>query len=100
MGKTTMDGSEQALFESTELGTFSGHVFFDKLQNGDTIVVCTYIKDEEEGAYKRYSKVTIQNLQDNPAYRFNTIVGKCGIKITAQQTSGTYRLLTHQWFKQ
>ena len=99
MAKNVMDGTEQTLFESTELGEYSGYVFLDQMQSGDEIVLKVYIKDVEDGNYKLRESVTFTGVQDTPAIEIRPIIGKVGIKVTAQQTSGTYRTVTSMWFK-
>jgi len=99
MGKTTMDGTEQIIFINEELGEFSGYVFMDKMQVGDTIVLKMYVKDHEDSVYKLYDSASYSDVQTKPAIRVPPYLGKVGLKVTAQQTVGTYRDITHQWFK-
>jgi hypothetical protein len=99
MGKTLMDGTEQVMFESTELGEYSGYVFLEALRSGDTVVIREYIKDVEDDVYRLFETHTYSNVQDLPAIRIVPIIGKVGIKITIQQTAGVYREVTHMWFK-
>jgi len=99
MAKNVMDGTEQTLFESTELGEYSGYIFLDQMQSGDEIVLRVYIKDVEDGNYKLRESVTLTGVQNFPAIEIRPIIGKVGIKVTAQQTSGTYRTVTSMWFK-
>jgi len=99
MGKTTMDGTEQIIFINEELGEFSGYVFLDKMEAGDTIKIRCYIKDHEDSVYKKTSDDSFSGVQALPAVHVKPILGKVGIKITAQQTAGSYRNITHQWFK-
>ena len=99
MGKTSMDGTEQTIFENTELGEYSGYIFLDSMQSGDSITIRVYIKDVEDGNYKKWLEETFSNVVDPPAVRIAPIIGKVGIKVTAQQTAGSYRTITHMWFK-
>ena len=99
MPKTMMDGSEQVLFESTELGEYSGWIFLDKLETGDTIVIRVYVKDVEDGTYKLWLQDSYSGVLTCPALHVEPTIGKVGIKVTAQQTAGTYRMVTHMWFK-
>lgn len=94
-----MDGTEQTLFESTILGEYSGYMFLDDIRPSDVIEVHMYVKDVEDSVYKRYEQVTYSYAPTKPAIRFPPIIGKVGLKVTAQQTSGTYREITHMWFK-
>ena len=99
MAKNTMDGTEQTLFESTELGEYSGYIFLDQMESGDEIVIRVYIKDVEDGNYKKREEVPFSGVQDCPAIEVRPIIGKVGIKVTAQQTAGTYKTVTSMWFK-
>jgi len=99
MGKTTMDGTEQTLFENTSLGEFSGYIFLDKMQSSDAIVVRCYVKDVEDNVYKLYESYSYSGVQSKPAIRVVPMIGKIGVKFSAQQTAGTYRVIDHMWFK-
>lgn len=99
MGKTLMDGTEQTLFEYTKLGEYSGFVFLDKMESGDTIAVKIYIMDVEDETYKLWISETFSGALTIPAIRVVPVIGKVGFKVTAQQTAGTYREITHMWFK-
>lgn len=99
MGSTIMDGTEQAVFESTELGEYSGYIFLDKTLSGDTIVVRVYIMNVNDGKYYKWLEDSFTGVQGCPALRMENIIGKVGIKVTLQQTAGTYRAVDHMWFK-
>ena len=94
-----MDGTEQTIFENTELGEYSGYIFLDALESGDSITIRIYIRDPEDGNYKKYLEETFDGVIDPPTVRVVPIIGKCGIKVTAQQTAGSYKTITHMWFK-
>jgi len=99
MGSTTMDGTEQVIFESTELGEYSGYIFLDKMEDGDSITVRVYIKDVNDDTYKKWLEDTYSDALATPVLRMEPIIGKVGIKVTLQQTAGTYKTVTHMWFK-
>jgi len=99
MPATTMDGTEQILFEYIGLAEFAGHIFLDKMEEGDSIIIRLYIKDEENGTYKLYDECIYTGVQDDPCIYVRPIIGKVGIRVTAQQITGTYKTITHQWFK-
>ena len=99
MGKTTLSGEEQTLFESTEMGEYTGHIFFDKLEAGDAVELYVYIRDEEDGQYKLWNKWTLTAPLDYPVMTLPYVVAKCGIRVTARQTAGTYKEVTHMWFR-
>ena len=99
MGSTLMDGTEQTLFESTELGEYSGFVFLDKMESGDAITVKIYVMDVEDETYKLWISDDFSGELTVPAIRMMPVIGKVGLKVTAEQTGGTYRTITHMWFK-
>jgi hypothetical protein len=94
-----MDGTEQTIFESTELGEYSGYIFLDKLQAGDTVVVKIYVKDVNDEAYKKWLEDSFSDALSCTALRMEPMIGKVGVKVTLQQTAGTYRTVNHMWFK-
>lgn len=99
MGKTLMDGTEQTIFENTDLGEYSGYIFLDKMLSGDTLRIRMFLKDLEDATYKKYLDEEYSDAQLCPIVRIMPIIGKVGFKVTAQQTVGAYRELTHMWFK-
>ena len=94
-----MDGTEQTLFESTYIGEYSGFIFLDKMEEGDTIAIKVYVMDVEDETYKLWISEAFSGALTIPAIRMMPVIGKVGIKVTAQQTAGTYRTITHMWFK-
>jgi len=94
-----MDGTEKTLFESTELGEYNGYVYLDKLLTGDTVRVKVFIKDHEDDTYKLRDSKDFTGVQTVPTVGFLPTIGKVGYKVTAQQIAGTYKDVTHAWFK-
>lgn len=94
-----MDGTEQTLFESTKLGEYSGFIFLDEMKPNDAITIRLYVKDLEDSVYKKWDYTAYSYAPDKPAVRIKPIIGKVGLKVTAQQTVGTYREITYMWFK-
>jgi hypothetical protein len=39
------------------------------------------------------------DVLDTPVLRLEPMIGYNGVKITLQQTAGSYKAITHQWFK-
>jgi hypothetical protein len=99
MGSKTMTGGIDTLFEDTELAEFSGYIFLNGMQAGDSITLRVEIMDVNDSTYRKWLEDTYAGVQSCPALRMEAIIGKVGIKVTAQQTAGTYRTLTYQWFK-
>jgi len=99
MGSTTMDGTEQTVFETTELGEYSGYIFLDKMVSGDTVAIRVYVKDVNDDTYKKWLEDSYTGALTTPALRMEPMIGKVGMKVTLQQTAGSYRTVTHMWFK-
>jgi hypothetical protein len=99
MAQNTMDGTEQIIFENTDLGAYSGYVFTDQLQAGDTIVLTAYVWDIEDGKYKVREGKTITGVQANTVLEVREFLAKGGAKVTCMQTAGTYRTINSEWFK-
>lgn len=94
-----MDGTEQTLFESTEIGEYSGYIFLDDLASGDTIELRVYVKDKNDDSYKKWIEDGYTGSLTTPAVRLEPMIGSRGVKITAKQTAGTFREITHQWYR-
>jgi len=102
-GTITMDGSEQnvVLDEVTDNPPrfLEGYIDLTNMASGDTIVIRQYIKIASAGAYVKYAEETYSGVQSLPLLYVVSKSGRYGIKITAQQTAGTYRQLTYQFFR-
>jgi len=99
MGKTLMDGTEQTLFESTEIGEYSGYVFLFEMVAGDRLYIRVYIKNVENNNYYLADSVLFADVQTAPAVRIAHVTGKVGFKVTAQQTIGVKKTVHHSWFR-
>jgi len=99
MGKTTMNGTEQVLFENTELGEYNGYVYLDKMVSGDKIRVRVYLKDKEDDTYKLRDSKDFENAQSTSAIGFLPCMSGHGFKVTAQQIAGAMKDVTYKWFK-
>lgn len=94
-----MDGTEQVLFESTELGEYSGYIILNEMQTNDDITLKCYIKNEEDGNYYLADSALFEDVQATPTIRIAQVCGKVGIKFTAKQDAGTNRTISHMWLK-
>jgi hypothetical protein len=72
---------------------------FDTPIEGSIIVIRQYIKISPTGDYVKYAEETYSDAQALPLLYVTTKAGRYGIKVTAQQTAGTYRTLTYQFFR-
>lgn len=102
-GSVVMDGSEKVVILDEVSGNpqrfLEGYIDLSPLASGDTIVIRQYIKISPTGGYIKYAEETYSDAQSLPLLYVVTKPGRYGIRITAQQTSGTYRTLSYQFFR-
>jgi hypothetical protein len=102
-GSVTMDGTEQNIVLDEVSGNpqrfLEGYIDLTPMQSGDTIIVRQYMKITATGDYVKYAEETYSDAQTLPLLYIVTKPGRYGIKITAQQTAGTYRSLQYQFFR-
>lgn len=94
-----MDGTEQTLFENTELGEFSGYIFLKAMGASDVITIRAKVMNKETEEYELADTGTFTGVQTTSCIRIAQVIGKMGLQVTAQQTAGTYRTITSMWFK-
>ena len=102
-GTVTMDGTEKNVVLDEVSGNPSrfleGYIDLSPMASGDTIVIRQYMKIAATGDYVKYAEETYSGAQSLPLLYIVSKSGRYGIKITAQQTAGTYRTLTYQMFR-
>jgi hypothetical protein len=102
-GSVTMDGTELNVVLDEVTGNpqrfLEGYIDLSPMASGDTIVIRQYMKISATGDYVKYAEETYSGAQTLPLLYITTKSGRYGIKITAQQTAGTYRSLTYQFFR-
>jgi hypothetical protein len=98
-----MDGTEKNVVLDEVSGNPSrfleGYIDLSPMASGDTIVIRQYMKITATGDYVKYAEETYSGAQTLPLLYIVTKPGRYGIKITAQQTAGTNRTLTYQFFR-
>jgi hypothetical protein len=102
-GSVVMDGTEKNVVLDEVSGNPSrfleGYIDLSPMESGDTIVIRQYIKIAPAGNYVKHAEETYTGAQTLPLLYIATKTGRYGIKITAQQTAGTNRTLTYQFFR-
>jgi hypothetical protein len=102
-GSVAMDGTEKNVVLDEVTGNPSrfleGYIDLTPMASGDTIVIRQYMKIASGGNYIKYAEETYSGAQTLPLLYITTKSGKYGIKITAQQTDGTNRTLSFQFFR-
>jgi hypothetical protein len=102
-GTVTMDGTEVTvvLDEITDNPTrhLEGWIDLSPMQADDTVVVRMYVKLTPTGSYVKYAEETYSGAQSLPALHIVTLPARYGIKLTMQQTAGTYRTFSYQFYR-
>jgi hypothetical protein len=99
-GTLIADGSEQTLVEFIGVGTISGHVDLQKMTDDDIVIIRYYIKLKEDGEYKLYDEETYVGVQTKPVIHFKPITVDVALKITLQQTAGTYKSFDYNFIRE
>jgi hypothetical protein len=102
-GTLTADGTEQNVVLDEVSGNPSryleGYIDLSNMASGDTIVIREYMKIKSDGGYVKYAEETYSDAQTLPLLHILTKPGRYGIKVTLQQTAGTYRNFPYQFFR-
>lgn len=100
-GTVAMDGTEVTVVEQTGTLEFQldGYINLTPMAAGDTITIREYMKIASTGSYVKYAEESYSDAQSIPLLHIVTKPAVYGLKLTAQQTAGTNRTLTYQFFK-
>lgn len=102
-GSVAMDGTEKDVVLDEVAGNpprfLEGYIDLSPMATGDRIVIRQYMKISPTGAYVKYAEEAYEGAQSLPLLYVVTKPGRYGIRVTAQQTAGTYRTLTYQFFR-
>jgi len=99
-GSLLTDGTEQNLVLS-ELGVqhhLEGFLDLSPMVAGDVVVVRQYMSLVTPVSYVKYAEETYSDAQALPLLFITTKVAKYGLRVTIQQTAGTYKTFTYQFF--
>lgn len=96
----TADGSEQTIIEAMGLGLLEGYIDLSNMQAGDTVLIKQYVKIVEGGDYKLYANGSYSGVQSQPMLHFEDRMLDLGMKITLQQTAGTFRAFPYEFYKE
>ncbi|MEM2587952.1 MAG: hypothetical protein QXV23_06595 [Candidatus Bathyarchaeia archaeon] len=102
-GSVAMDGTEKVVVLDEISGNpqryLEGYVDLTPMASGDTIVIRQYMKISATGDYVKYAEESYSGAQSLPLLYITTKPARYGIKITIQQTAGTNRTFTYQFFR-
>lgn len=94
-GILTVDGSEQTLVEDVLLSNLSGFVSLALMEVGDTVTIRQYV--DLNGDYRLYADETYHDAQIQPAVFITSKTSNTKMKITLQQSAGTYRSFAYEF---
>jgi len=98
-GTLVADGSEQVVMEISGSVRVSGYISLANMEAGDTVVIRQYIR-LLNGEYKQYASETYTGAQENPIVYITPKELASAIKVTLQQTSGTYKTFDYLFIKE
>jgi hypothetical protein len=98
-GTIVADGSEQVVMEVSGSVRVSGYISLANMEAGDTVIIKQYMK-LLNGEYKRYASETYTGAQENPIVYITPKELASAIKVTLQQTSGTYKTFDYLFIKE
>ena len=101
-GALTANGMEQIICEQCG-GTpsqVSGHIDLGNLALGDCVTVRVHIKLSAGGEWRKYYEGSFVDAQTTQILHLTTKPENHGLKITMQQTLGTYRNFDYEFFEE
>ncbi len=97
-GALVANGSEQTVTEANEPMRFSGYISLGQMQAGDSIVLRQYV--ELAGTYEKYAEETYSDAQSVPMIYFTPKEVASSLKVTLEQTVGTFREFPFKFIKE
>ena len=102
-GTLVADGTEQNVVLDEVTGNPSrfleGYIDFNAMVAGDTVVIRQYVSVVTPVAYRQYATETYSGAQAMPMIFVVSKSGRYGIRVTLQQTAGTYKSFPYQFFR-
>jgi len=102
-GTVAMTGAEDTVVVDEIAGNplrhLDGYIDLSPMGSGDTVIIRQYIKISATGDYVKFAEETFSGVQPLPLLHILTLPARYGIKVTMQQTSGTNRTFTYQFFR-
>ena len=97
-GTLIADGSEQTVAEIAEATRLSGYVSLSKMALGDTVILRQYIKLSD--TWEKYAEETYLDAQGIPMIYFTPKEVASSLKVTLEQTVGTFREFPFKFIKE
>ena len=100
-GSLLMSGAEQTLVEKLDdkAGLVEGMINLAPMASGDTVVVREYMQVISTGTYAKYAEETYADAQAISLLQLLTRISTHDIKVTIQQTAGTYRTFEYSFVR-
>lgn len=99
-GSLLANGLEQILLEFMDVGRVLGYVDLGNMVNGDIVIIRQYMKIVDDGNYREYANSTYSDIQVSPLLYINPRETDVAIKITLQQTAGTFKNFPHNFMRE
>lgn len=98
LGTLTATGAEDEIRESLVEGKLHAFIDLTAMQAADSITVREYMKIKAAGSYIKYAEEVYADVQSLPMLYIVTKPSKHGVRITLEQTAGTYRSFDWETF--
>lgn len=102
-GSLTADGAEQNVVLDETVGNPSryleGFIDLTNMAGGDTVVIREYISVIAGPSYRKYAEETYSGVQALPLLFITTKPARYGLRVTLQQTAGTYKAYPYQFWR-
>jgi len=102
-GSITADGTIQTILEVAGTGSpikIYGWIDLTPMDLGDEVIIQGYTKLKPDGNWVRHINEIFNDAQQIPAIYFIEKTVSYGLKVTLQQTKGTYRTFDYLFFKE
>lgn len=97
-GSIVADGSEQIVVEESKLSILSGFIDLGSMEAGDNLTIRQYIK--LIGNWRLYADESYAGVQIQPALYITNKTANNIVRITLEQTMGTYRNFPYEFSRE
>lgn len=101
-GNIVTDGTEQTLVEEPGgmVSQVLGYVDLVNLAGGDTVMMKLYAKVKDGGQWRAYHEENYAGVQALPLVYVTKKPEHYGLKVTLQQTAGSYKTFEYNFLKE
>lgn len=94
--RVDLDGTEQEIFSTTSPGIYLGWIDLRELGAGDEVTIRMYVKPYYNSDWGKVDEMSLSGPLDRAVKPIARTVVVYGLKLTLQQTAGTYRTVYYQ----